>query len=53
MAKPASAPPFAAYLYILTLDPPDLGWEYLRRRPDYRELWRERGAAERFGLYFR
>jgi Proteobacterial transcriptional regulator-like domain len=44
--------PFAAYLYLLNLDPPDLGWEYLRRRPDYRQFWRERGAAARFGLYF-
>jgi hypothetical protein len=52
MVKPAPTP-FAAYLYVLTLDLPDLGWEYLRRRPDYRTLWRQRGAAERFGLCFR
>lgn len=53
MAKPALLPPIADYIHILTLDMPDIGWEYLRRRPDYRSDWRQRGAAERFGLYFR
>lgn len=53
MEYSVSATPFAAYLYVLTIDPPDLAWEYLRRRADYRQTWRQRGAAERFGLCFR
>lgn len=53
MAEATPAIAFAAYLYVLTLDPPDLAWEYLRRRPDYRTDWRDGGAAARFGLCFR
>jgi hypothetical protein len=53
MAKSAPPTAFAAYLYMLTLDSPDLAWEYLRRRTDYRVEWREREAAARFGLCFR
>lgn len=52
MAKSAPETLFASYLYVLALDPPDLAWEYLRRRTDYRQEWRDRGAAARFGLCF-
>lgn len=52
MAESVSETPFASYLYVLALDPPDLAWEYLRRRIDYRQQWRDRGAAARFGLFF-
>lgn len=52
MAEPTPATPFAAYLYVLRLDPPDLAWEYLRRRIDYRRQWRDQGAGARFGLCF-
>jgi hypothetical protein len=53
MDEAAPETPFAAYLYILALDPPDLAWEYLRRRTDYRQQWRDRSAGARFGLCFR
>lgn len=28
--------PTAAYLYLVSLDPPGLAWEYLRRNAGYR-----------------
>ncbi|MGJ7491416.1 transcriptional regulator domain-containing protein [Variovorax sp. ZT4R33] len=43
----------AAYLYILDLDGPALGWEYLRRHPQYRAAWalqRPTAWFERWGL---
>lgn len=52
MAESVSETPFAGYLYVLALDPPDLAWEYLRRRIDYRRQWRDQGAGDRFGLCF-
>ncbi len=52
MAVAAPETPFAAYLYLLALDPPDLAWEYLRRRFDYRQAWRDSSAGARFGLCF-
>lgn len=36
----------AAYLYILTLDNPDLAWEYLRRNPGYARDWRRRARGQ-------
>lgn len=47
--------PTAAYLYIVSLDPPGLAWEYLRRNPGYRADWARAGdgdsaAAEPWGL---
>ncbi len=49
---PASGPT-AAYLYILSLDPPGRAWEYLRRNAGYGVDWRRQalsqdgGAADR------
>ena len=37
--------PVAAYLYILSLDPPERAWEYLRRNPGYRCDWERQVAA--------
>ena len=36
--------PTAAYLYVVSLDPAGLAWEYLRRNAGYRADW-ERYAA--------
>lgn len=55
----------AAYDYIEKLTPGDLAWEFLRRNPDYRQLYQElldvgrltedvaREFAEQWGLRFR
>jgi hypothetical protein len=37
-----------AYTDALTL--PQWGWEFLRRNPDYREVWENAGGHERFAL---
>lgn len=37
--------PIAAYLYILSLDPPGRAWEYLRRNAGYRSDWEQHRAA--------
>lgn len=47
--------PCAAYLYVLSLDGPSLGWEYLRRNPAYRRHWslarsEAVASASRWGL---
>lgn len=46
--------PTAAYLYVVSLDPPGLAWEYLRRNPGYRTDWARGGdgatVAEPWGL---
>jgi Family of unknown function (DUF6499) len=49
----------AGYLYLLQLDAPSLAWEYLRRNPDYRAMWRRLGShtplseIQTWGLRFR
>ena len=48
--------PTAAYLYVVSLDPSGLAWEYLRRNPGYRadcaaaEAGGSTGGAEPWGL---
>lgn len=42
---PASGPT-AAYLYILSLDPPGRAWEYLRRNAAYGVDWRRHGRVQ-------
>lgn len=48
--------PTAAYLYVVSLDPPGLAWEYLRRNAGYRADWSRAAetiasvAAEPWGL---
>lgn len=45
--------PTAAYLYVVSLDPPGLAWEYLRRNAGYRADWARGGgdaASEPWGL---
>lgn len=54
----ATSPPTAAYLYLLSLDPPGLAWEYLRRNDGYCIDWKHHGrldnarVAEPWGLRF-
>lgn len=57
-AFPAPWTAGASYLYLLDLDGQSLAWEYLRRHPSYRAVWRSGGlrgahgheAARRWGL---
>ena len=42
---PDAAGPIAAYLYTLSLDPPGLAWEYLRRNATYQQDWNKHGRA--------
>ncbi len=42
---PASGPT-AAYLYILSLDPPGRAWEYLRRNAGYGVDWRRQASSQ-------
>ncbi len=44
---PDAAGPVAAYLYTLSLDPPGLAWEYLRRNANYQQDWNKHGRARR------
>lgn len=50
--------PTASYLYIVSLDPPGLAWEYLRRNDGYCNDWQHHGlgqnvrVAEPWGLRF-
>ncbi len=46
----ADYPP-AAYLYTVSLDPPGLAWEYLRRSPGYCADW-ARGADSAIAAYW-
>ena len=39
--------PTAAYLYVLSLDPPGRAWEYLRRNVGYQADWRRHGRDRR------
>ncbi len=36
----------AAYLYILSLDPPGRAWEYLRRNAGYGVDWHRQGPGQ-------
>lgn len=38
--------PTASYLYIVSLDPPGLAWEYLRRNDGYCNDWQHHGSGE-------
>lgn len=38
--------PTAAYLYVLSLDPPGRAWEYLRRNAGYLADWRRHWQVE-------
>lgn len=56
---PETNHPTAAYLYTLSLDPPGLAWEYLRRNDRYVDDFRRHAsgpsaarAAEPWGLRF-
>lgn len=40
MGFPRAWQPWAAYLYVLQLDPPGIAWEYLRRNAAYHDDWR-------------
>ncbi len=39
----------AAYLYTLSLPPPALAWEYLRRNAHYRDEWRDHRLSDAVG----
>ena len=47
-----SDPPWqatAAYLYTLSLPPPALAWEFLRRNARYRLAWRDGRSSDAVG----
>ncbi len=41
------AGPTAAYLYVLSLDPPGRAWEYLRRNGGYQADWSRKDRIRR------